>query len=285
MHHPAELAIHRYLENATKGETRMSESTIDRIGEEIKDALKRQFAGGNKRDEFRFRMSNIGRPSCQLWFQKNHADKALPKPTTFVMNMMLGDIVEAVFKGLLTEAGMDYIDNTEVELDLDENTKIKGTYDIVMNDAVDDIKSASDWSYKNKFESFDTLKSGDSFGYVGQLAGYAKASGHKVGGWWVVNKANGQFKYVPADSMNLEEELDKIRASIKIADSDKFERCFEAEPEYFRRVPTGNTVLNRNCNFCDFRHMCYPTLRELPAQMSQAKEPKMVQYVKLRGEM
>ena len=41
MHHPAELAIHRYLENATKGETRMSESTIDRIGEEIKDALKK----------------------------------------------------------------------------------------------------------------------------------------------------------------------------------------------------------------------------------------------------
>ena len=60
MHHPAELAIHQYLENATKGETRMSDSTIDRIGEEIKDALKRQFAGGNKRDEFRFRMSNVG---------------------------------------------------------------------------------------------------------------------------------------------------------------------------------------------------------------------------------
>ena len=80
MHHPAELAIHQYLEDATKGETQMSESTIDRIGEEIKDALKRQFAGGNKRNEFRYRVSNIGRPSCQLWFQKNHPEKALPRP-------------------------------------------------------------------------------------------------------------------------------------------------------------------------------------------------------------
>jgi|TARA_R110000796_G_scaffold151722_1_gene268246 hypothetical protein len=284
MNHPAELAIHRYLENATKGETQMSESTIDRIGEEIKDALKRQFAGGNKRGDFRLRMSNIGRPSCQLWFEKNRPETALPKPTTFVMMMMIGDIVESVFKGLLTEAKIEYKDNAEVELQLDENTTIKGTYDIVIDDALDDIKSASDWSYKYKFESFETLKAGDSFGYIGQLAGYAKASGHKVGGWWVVNKANGQFKYVSASNMEMEQELDNIRATIAAANAKEFKRCFEPEPEYFRKIPTGNMVLNKNCTFCDYRNSCWETLRELPAQMSQAKEPKMTQYIKLRGE-
>ena len=284
MNHPAELAIHRYLENATKGETQMSESTIDRIGEEIKDALKRQFAGGNKRGEFRLRMSNIGRPSCQLWFEKNRPETALPKPTTFVMMMMIGDIVESVFKGLLTEAKIEYKDNAEVELQLDENTTIKGTYDIVIDDALDDIKSASDWSYKYKFESFETLKAGDSFGYIGQLAGYAKASGHKVGGWWVVNKANGQFKYVSASNMDMEQELDKIRATIAAANAKEFKRCFEPEREYFRKIPTGNMVLNKNCTFCDYRNSCWENLRELPAQMSQAKEPKMTQYIKLRGE-
>ena len=61
---------------------------------------------------------------------------------------------------------------------------VSGQYDIVINDAVDDIKSASDWSYRNKFESYDTLASGDGFGYVGSLAGYAKACGKK--GWWLV---------------------------------------------------------------------------------------------------
>jgi hypothetical protein len=284
MHHPAELAIHQYLEDATKGETQMSESTIDRIGEEIKDALKRQFAGGNKRDEFRYRVSNIGRPSCQLWFQKNQPEKALPRPTTFVMNMMLGDIVEAVFKGLLSEAGIKYQDNTEVELILDKDTTVTGTYDIVIDGAVDDIKSASDWSYKYKFESFEALKDGDSFGYIGQLAGYAKASGKKVGGWWVVNKANGQFKYVPASNMDLDEEINKIKETIKVSKQKELVRCFEPEPEFFRKIPTGNMVLNKNCTFCEFRTTCWETLRELPAQMSQAKEPKMVQYVKLKGE-
>jgi hypothetical protein len=284
MHHPAELAIHQYLEDATKGETQMSESTIDRIGEEIKDALKRQFAGGNKRDEFRYRVSNIGRPSCQLWFQKNQPEKALPRPTTFVMNMMLGDIVEAVFKGLLSEAGIKYQDNTEVELILDKDTTVTGTYDIVIDGAVDDIKSASDWSYKYKFESFESLKDGDSFGYIGQLAGYAKASGKKVGGWWVVNKANGQFKYVPASNMDLDEEINKIKETMKVSKQKELVRCFEPEPEFFRKIPTGNMVLNKNCTFCEFRTTCWETLRELPAQMSQAKEPKMVQYIKLKGE-
>jgi hypothetical protein len=84
--------------------------------------------------------------------------------------------------------------------------------------------------------------------------------------------------------MDLEEELNTIRKTIDVAEGKEFKRCFEAEPESFRRIPTGNMILNRNCNFCDFRNTCYPTLRELPAQMSQAKEPKMVQYVRLRGE-
>ena len=42
-----------------------------------------------------------------------------------------------------------------------------------------------------KVQSYDTQVYG--FGYIGQLAGYAKASGKKTGGWWVVNKANEHF--------------------------------------------------------------------------------------------
>ena len=198
MNHPAELAINQYLEDATSGKSTMSEETIEQIGKDVMDAVRRQFGGGNRRDKFRLRMSNIGRPTCQLWFEKNKPEKALPKPTTFVMNMLLGDIVEAAFKGIITEAGVHYEDEDNyVELELD-NTTVKGSYDLVINGAVDDVKSASDWSYRNKFESYQTLKASDPFGYVGQLAGYAKASGKKAGGWWVVNKANGNIKYIAA---------------------------------------------------------------------------------------
>ena len=282
MQHRGELAISQYLENASKGLTSMSDETINRVGEEIKDSLKRQFAGGNKRDEFRLRMSNIGRPSCQLWFEKNKPETALPKPTTFVIMMMIGDIVESVFKGLLTEANIEYKDSDTVELKIDDKNTISGSYDLVVDGAVDDIKSASDWSYKHKFDSYESLASGDSFGYVGQLAGYAKASGYRAGGWWVINKANGQFKYVPA-RIDMDKELDKVKESIKAIESKELVRCFEPEPETFRGKPTGNMVLNKNCTFCSYRQSCWETLKELPAQMSQAKEPKIVQYISLKS--
>jgi|TARA_R100001463_G_scaffold68311_1_gene121792 hypothetical protein len=281
VNHPAEMMIHQYLENATSGKSAMSQENIEQVATDIKDALNRQF--NTKRDEkFRLRMSNIGRPSCQLWFEKNKPETALPKPTTFVMNMMIGDIVEAVFKAVLREANVKFENSDTVTLDLDKETKISGSYDLVMNDEVDDIKSASDWSYKYKFDSYESLHSGDSFGYVGQLAGYAKALGKKAGGWWVLNKANGLFKYVRAH-IDMDKELAKIKKNVKATESKELVRCFEPEPETFRGKETGNMVLNKNCTFCSYRQACWETLKELPAQMSQAKEPKMVQYVSLKG--
>jgi len=282
MNHPAEMAIHQYMSDAANGKSSISEDTIKQVGQDVMDAMQRQFGGGNKRDEFKLRMSNIGRPTCQLWFDKHQPEKALPKPTTFLMNMMLGDIVEAVFKGVLKEAGVKYEDSEQVTLDLGDN-HINGTYDLVIDGAVDDVKSASDWSYRNKFASSEVLASGDSFGYVSQLVGYAKAAKKKLGGWWVVNKANGDFKYVPASSINEEEELAKIKATVDTVNNDKFNRCFEPETEYFRGKPTGNTVLNSGCRFCSYRESCWD-ITERPAVKSQAKVPKMVSYLSMSEE-
>ena len=281
MNHPAELAIHQYLENAANGKSSMSDETIDTVAREVAEALKRQFGSSNKRGEFRLRMSNIGRPTCQLWFEKNKPDTALPKPTTFVMNMMLGDIVESVFKAVLKESNVAFEDTDQVSLPVGDSndTNISGSYDLVIDGAVDDVKSASDWSYRNKFESFDTLKSGDSFGYVGQLAGYAKASGKKAGGWWVVNKANGAIKYIPADNLDMEAELDKLKSTVETVNTNEFKRCFSPVPEFFRGKPTGNMVLNDSCKFCDYRHECWSNLKEEPSRVSKAKDPKIVAYI------
>ena len=278
MNHPAELALHQYMSDAVNGNSTMSEATINQVATDVADALKRQFGGGKSRDDFKLRMSNVGRPKCQLWYAKNKPEVALPFPTTFIMNMMLGDIVEAVFKGLLKEAGVDYQDNTKVTLELD-NTSINGEYDIVINDAVDDIKSASNWSYQNKFESYDTLAAGDGFGYIAQLAGYAKAAGKKAGGWWVVNKANGEFKYVPATGLDVDTEVAKIQDTVTTVEENKFERCFAPVEEKFRGKETGNKVLNDGCKFCSYRFDCWDTLTERPAVMSKAKVPPTVSYI------
>lgn len=278
MNHPAELAVHQYFTDAVKGTSTMSDETINQVADDIKEALYKQFGGGNKRDDFKLRMSNVGRPTCQLWYQKNKPEVALPFPTTFIMNMMLGDIVEAVFKGILKEARVEYEEPETVTLEMDGQS-INGTYDIVVDGAVDDIKSASNWSYSNKFLSYETLAKGDGFGYVAQLAGYAKASGKKVGGWWVVNKANGAFKYVPADGLNLDEEIGKIQKTIDTVKENKFERCFEPVDETFRGKLTGNKILNEGCRFCSYRFDCWDDLVELPSVMSKAKAPPKTSYI------
>ena len=282
MNHPAELALHQYMENAVKGKSSMADDTIKQVASDVADALKRQFGGGNKRDKFGLRMSNVGRPTCQLWYDKNKPEAAIPLPTTFVMNMMLGDIVEAVFKAILKEAGVKYEDTDKVSLDLGDDS-VSGSYDLIIDGAVDDIKSASDWSYRNKFESYDSLASGDSFGYGAQLAGYAKASGKKAGGWWVVNKANGSFKYVPATGLDIDKEISHIKKTVETVKENKFEKCFQPVPEKFRGKETGNTVLNTGCKFCSYRFDCWPSLVERPAVKSQAKNPPTVAYVELRA--
>jgi len=276
--------LHQYMENAANGKSTMSEDTIKQVGRDVKYALARQFGGGNKRDKFGLRMSNVGRPTCQLWFEKNEPEEALPLPTTFVMNMMIGDIVEAVFKGLLKEAGVKYEDDEKVTLKLDDDTSVTGTYDVVIDGAVDDVKSASNWSYTHKFESFDTLRQSDAFGYVAQLAGYAKAADKRPGGWWVVNKANGQFKYVPATGIDIDKEVDHIKQTAETVEQNEFKRCFDAVPEKFRGKETGNMILDTNCGFCRYRFSCWPGLTERPAVASQAKQPKMVAYVSLAEE-
>ena len=132
MNHPAELALHQYMDKAVKGDSTMADTTIKQVADDIADALKRQFGGGNKRGDFRIRMSNVGRPTCQLWYEKNKPEVALPFPTTFIMNMMIGDIVEAVFKGLLKEAGVSYEEPETVHLDVGDSS-IRGSYDIVID--------------------------------------------------------------------------------------------------------------------------------------------------------
>jgi hypothetical protein len=224
-------------------------------------------------------MSNIGRPYCQLWYEKNKPELAEAPDYNFVLNMMMGDIVEAVFKGLLTEAKVDYEDGEHVTLELASGTRVNGTPDISINGAIDDIKSASPWSYTNKFVSFDTLHSSDPFGYVAQLAGYAKASNKKAGGWWVVNKANGQFKYVEAEGLDVDQTLLEVDEKLKRLNQNEFARDFEPVEETFRSKPTGNKVLSVSCKFCNFKADCWPTLKTLPSIPSSARNPADVDYV------
>jgi len=129
VNHPAELMVYNFLQKAMAGEASMTEEVTAQVASDVQAAMNKQFNSG-PRDEFRLRMSNIGKPKCQLWFEKNDPKDKTPLPPHFLMNMILGDIVEAVFKGLLRAAGAEFQDNDVVTLKLPNGQEIKGEYDM-----------------------------------------------------------------------------------------------------------------------------------------------------------
>ena len=283
MIHPAELSVHAFLRSAINGKASMSDEIIQQVATDVAAALNKQFNGG-PREEFRLRMSNIGRPRCQLWFAKNNPETDVQKPTSFMLNMLMGDWTEAMFKGVLRAAGVDFGDNDKVTLKVGEES-INGEYDMVLDGKVDDVKSTTPYGFDNKFASYDSLAYSDDFGYISQLVGYAVAADKDVGGWWVVNKVNGQFKYVTAETANVEEVMESIKGTVDYINNDEpFERCFKAEPETFRKKASGNMKLCKTCSWCDHKKKCWPELQQLPSKVySGSKAPPLIEYVYVEG--
>ena len=88
MNHVAELKLHQYMTDAVNGKSTISDEVIDQVANDVRDALQRQFSGKVKRKDFRLRMSNIGRPTCQLWYEKNKPETALPKSNNFIIKTL-----------------------------------------------------------------------------------------------------------------------------------------------------------------------------------------------------
>ena len=278
LEHPVELLVHSYLEDVRQGESTMSEENVQRIVKHVEEAVRKQFK--KREGGFRLRASNIGRVPCQLWFQKNKPEAAIPPPAHFLLRMMIGDITEAVFKGVLKEAGATFEKPEKIETEI-AGEKVSGEYDLVLDNKVDDIKSTSPWSYKNKWLDGDSIEKSDPFGYVGQLTVYAKGKNVEPGGWWVVNHSTGEFKYVKytSDPAKVERDLEKTVTTIK---NNEFRRCFTPVKETFYRKETGRYVLNTECNFCNFRHACWgDRLSEEASKVSKAKIKPIISYISM----
>jgi hypothetical protein len=279
--HQAELKVNLFLQEALAGRATVTEEVADKVASDVKAAVLKQFSGP-PRDAFRLRMSNIGKPTCQLWHQKNKAESKAPYAPHFLINMIIGDIVEAVFKGLLTASGIVFGDNDTVSLDLGELGKINGEYDMILDGAVDDVKSASNYSFNTRFASFEKLIEKDTFGYIPQLVGYGVAANKKIGGFWVINKENGSFKYVSVNAVDKESVLEEIKETVSYIQEDKpFERCFEPVPEYYSRKPSGNMILGETCRWCNFKSVCWEDLQTLPSRVSKARILPMVDYISI----
>lgn len=268
------------LSNGKFDELDIREEYIEDAVTEFRDALKRQLS--KREDKFRLRMSNVGKPLCQLQKEKAGATRS-PMPYNHWLRMMHGDISEVLQTFLLRLSGVNITGGkSKVKLKLGDYA-IEGEDDIHIDDKVYDIKSSAPWAFNQKWaKGFQALVESDDFGYIPQLVGYAESQGKDTGGWIVMDKSSGEIKVVECELTQEQKELvlEKIQETARVLNNNEpFKKCFEPEDEYFRRKPTGKKKLGITCTFCPYMGDCWKNAELRPQTHSQAQHPKMVWYV------
>ena len=266
------------LENPT-----LTKEQIDEFGETCKKVAT-SLMEDRTGEPWRLRMSNIGRDIRQLHLEKDHGRSTLSIQTK--LKFVYGALIEALTVLLLKASGVSIEEaNGKCSLTV-SNTEINGEFDLIIDDKVYDVKSASPYSYENKFKDINSLLAADEFGYVAQLVGYCEATGKKPGGWIVVNKVTGEIKVLEAnmDPVFWEAGSGKIKRTVN-----HFEKGLEIPPcagvvdEVWYKKPTGNKILNRSCEYCDCKFKCHPKLKALPDVNSKAANPRVKYYVELNN--
>ena len=213
----------------------------------MKDVL-RHWSTPNPRSVETLRMSNIGRPNRQLWFDMKTEQQAQEIPPATFIKFLYGHMLEEVVLLLVKLAGHTVSDEQK-------NVKIKGIeghMDCVIDGEVIDVKTASGYAFK-KFKD-GTLAEDDTFGYMSQLAGYEAGHGTSNGGFLAMNKENGELAlYIPEelDKPNIETKIDTVKKSLKKQTPP--ELCYLPIPD----GTSGNMKLPRGCFFCRHKVECH----------------------------
>ena len=194
-----EIQLTQFLETINDKTPEEYEELIEEFGENCKDALRGCLLVDKSQEPFRIRMSNIGHKLRKLMLDKKYGRKPLSGPDK--VKMTYGYLCESLLVFLLKASGVQVTEEQgEVDLDVkfsDEKTlNVKGSFDFVIGDKIWDAKSASKFSFENKFVDFNSLQAADDFGYIGQAIGYSLAHKKKFGGWIVINKADGAIKVI-----------------------------------------------------------------------------------------
>jgi hypothetical protein len=279
------------LSQAQRQPVAVPKPILDEFLKDCKQVVEKQFTQ-TRDSEFRIRMSSIGKPLCQLQMEKKYSGgKAIQSYENYnnKLRFLFGDLLEAVVIMLLriTKAKIQGVQgNVKYKT---EWFDMKGTYDIIIDDKVYDIKTASPFAFEKKFGGgFENVAKDDVFGYITQGYLYSEATKKPFGGWIVINKSTGELLLSEPpedDSQYRKEALEKVHANTKALMEDKpFEKCFDLVEEKFYKKPTGNKILGTVCSYCPFKQKCWgDDIEYLPQQQSKSFNPKYVWYAEVNN--
>tara|TARA_Y100000310_G_scaffold146443_1_gene145779 strand:+ start:6659 stop:7576 length:918 start_codon:yes stop_codon:yes gene_type:complete len=279
-----EMHINSFLQRLQKGEAELPQKLIDKCSASIN----KWFTTMNERSnhgEFTLRLSNIGKPVCQLYHEKKGTQKEPVDAELIPVRFATGALVEAWLFMIIKASGLN-VEGSNVPVTLDvSGSQIGGELDIIIDGVIYDIKTTSTSSFYKFEQGFEAVVADDPFGYVVQGYSYAKARGLPFGGWIVLNKSSGKIIVceTPRDNGKAEKAaLKQAAATVKKINTDApYERAFAPLDETFKKQPTGNKKLCRTCGYCEFKVACWPDMTPHRAALSEAKNPAWEYYTEL----
>ena len=228
----------------------ISENKVDAFVDDFATAIKdhiKKFLYEIPRQEGNLRLSAIGKPDRQLWYDINKPNKE-PLSSSTRIKFLYGYLLEELLILLSLVAGHK-VTHQQKEVYV---AGIKGHQDCMIDDVLVDCKSAS-WRGFQKFKN-NTLSSDDPFGYIAQISAYAEANGVDRAAFLAIDKQSGEICLSPVHSLEMINAKKRVTHLKKIVNNKTVpDRCYEDVPD----GKSGNRKLDIRCIFCPHKFMCW----------------------------
>ena len=228
----------------------LTEKEVDKCIDDFASSVKvhvKDFLKQMPQDKPRLRLSTIGRPDRQLWydFKKPHNEPLAPSTR---IKFLYGYILEELLIMLASISGHKVTQQQkQVEVE-----GVKGHQDCFIDGVLVDCKSASGIGY-SKFK-YNNLSNNDPFGYLPQISAYAEGNGVDEAGFLVINKSTGELCYTKVHSLEMINAKDRVKKIKKVVNSDTPpDKCYSAVPD----GKSGNYKLDTACMYCNYKFDCW----------------------------
>ena len=263
--------------NPIKMDEKEVDKHIDTFGEMLKVHIK-AFMYEEPRTKGNLRLSAIGKPDRQLWYDVNSKESIEDISSSTRIKFLYGYILEELLLLCASIAGHKVTDQQK-EVNIEG---VLGHQDSMIDDVLIDCKSASAYSFK-KFKH-NTLLEDDPFGYIAQISAYAEANQVNKAAFLVIDKSSGEICLTPVHQMEMINAKERVKHLKGMVSNDHVpDRCYNpiADGE------SGNLKLAIGCVYCSHKRECWQDVnhgkglrafrysRGLSYLTRVAKEPKV----------
>jgi len=234
----------------------LKEEEVDAHLDSFTQSLKQTIKGllnEKPRERGKLRLSAIGRPARQLWYDKNSKEEPKPLASNTRIKFLYGHLLEDVLILLARLAG-----HTVTDLQKQVNVYgIVGHQDCMIDGILVDCKSASGKSFE-KF-SKDTLSTDDPFGYIAQISAYAEGNNVDEAAFLAIDKQHGNIcltRIHSMDMINVKKRIEYLKGSMD--KSNPPDKCYDDVPD----GASGNRKLAIGCFYCLHNRTCWSDANE-----------------------